>query len=292
MIQSMTGFGQSSCELSDKFVNIEIKSLNSKQFDLYLRLPAVYRDKEIDIRNELNNRLKRGKLDVSFFIEYKEDKAPVQINAGVVRNYYLQIKQILDSLSIKKDDEPVIQAILRLPESLNNEKQTTDPSEWEVILETLASAADALEEYRKQEGAAIEKDIIMRISHIESFLKQIESFEKDRYETLKQKLLTSVSDHLQPDKIDQNRFEQELIYYLEKLDITEEKNRLSHHCKYFKNVISENEQAGRKLGFIAQEIGREINTIGSKASHSEIQKLVVMMKDELEKIKEQLMNVL
>ncbi len=292
MIQSMTGFGQSSCELADKFIRIEIKSLNSKQLDLYLRIPAIYRDKEIDIRNQLNIRLKRGKLDVSLYIEYKEDQAPVQINAGVIRSYYLQIRKILGSLDIATQDEPVIQAILRLPEALNNGKQTTDPSEWNAIMETLGAASDALEEYRRLEGTAIEKDILIRMGNIESFLKQIEPFEKERQELQKQKLWNAVLELIPQDKIDQNRFEQELIYYLEKFDITEEKTRLVHHCNYFRDVISENEQVGRKLGFVAQEIGREINTIGSKANHPGIQRLVVLMKDELEKIKEQLLNVL
>lgn len=292
MIQSMTGFGQSSCDLTDKFVRIEIKSLNSKQLDLYLRIPAIYRDKEIDIRNELNIRLKRGKLDVSFFIEYKEDQAPVQINAGVIRSYYLQIRKILDSLDVTTQDEPVIQAILRLPEALNNGKLIIDPSEWDTIMETLGTASDALEEYRRVEGAAIEKDILIRMGNIESLLKQIEPFEKERHELQKQKLQSAVLELISPDKIDQNRFEQELIYYLEKFDITEEKTRLVHHCNYFRDVIAENEQVGRKLGFVAQEIGREINTIGSKANHPGIQRLVVLMKDELEKIKEQLLNVL
>lgn len=292
MIQSMTGFGQSSCDLADKFVRIEIKSLNSKQLDLYLRIPAIYRDKEIDIRNELNIRLKRGKLDVSFFIEYKEDQAPVQINAGVIRSYYLQIRKILDSLDVTTQDEPVIQAILRLPEALNNGKLIIDPSEWDTIMETLGTASDALEEYRRVEGAAIEKDILIRMGNIESLLKQIEPFEKERHELQKQKLQSAVLELISPDKIDQNRFEQELIYYLEKFDITEEKTRLVHHCNYFRDVIAENEQVGRKLGFVAQEIGREINTIGSKANHPGIQRLVVLMKDELEKIKEQLLNVL
>lgn len=292
MIQSMTGFGQSSCELADKFVRIEIKSLNSKQLDLYLRIPGIYRDKEIDIRNELNSRLKRGKLDVSFYIEYKEDQAPVQINAGVIRGYYLQIRKILESLDITAQDEPVIQAILRLPETLGNGKQTTDPSEWDAIMETLGTASDALEEYRRLEGAAIEKDILIRMGNIESFLKKIEPFEKERRELQKQKLQNAVLELIPPDIIDQNRFEQELIYYLEKFDITEEKTRLVHHCNYFRDVISENEQVGRKLSFVAQEIGREINTIGSKANHPGIQRLVVLMKDELEKIKEQLLNVL
>ncbi|MBN2480595.1 MAG: YicC family protein [Bacteroidales bacterium] len=292
MIQSMTGFGQSSCELADKYVQIEIKSLNSKQLDLHLRVPVSFRDKEIDIRNELNNRLKRGKLDVCISFEYKEDRAPVQINTGVVRNYYLQIMEILESLDIKVQDEPVLQAVLRFPEVLNNGQQAIESAEWDKVMETLAVATASLEEYRRLEGAAIEKDIMMRIGLMESMLKKIEPLEKERYETLKQKLQNSLLEMVPPDKTDQNRFEQELIYYLEKLDITEEKTRLAHHCKYFRDVAAEDEPAGRKLGFIAQEIGREINTIGSKANHSEIQKLVVLMKDELEKIKEQLLNVL
>ncbi|MBN1158767.1 MAG: YicC family protein [Bacteroidales bacterium] len=292
MIQSMTGFGQSSLDLSDKLIHIEIKSLNSKQLDVHLRIPGLYRDKEIDIRNELNCRLKRGKLDVIIYAEYKEDRAPVQINTGVVRNYYRQVREILESLDVKIHDEPVLQAILRFPEVLNNGQQTVDSEEWDRVMETVAAAADSLEEYRRREGAAIEKDINMRIGLIESMLREIEPFEKERYATLRQKLQNSLFEIVTPDTVDQNRFEQELIYYLEKMDFTEEKTRLIHHCSYFRDTISEVEPTGRKLGFIAQEIGREINTIGSKASHPEIQKIVVLMKDELEKIKEQLLNVL
>ena len=291
MIQSMTGFGQSSCELEDKIVNIEIKSLNSKQLDLYIRIPSIYRDKEMDLRNELNGKLKRGKIDVTFYLEYNEEKLPVQINAGIVRNYYEQLKDILDKLGLKAD-ESLMQAILRMPESVSNEKQVVDPSEWRMVLETVLQAAESLDEFRKLEGESIANDLALRIGLIESNLELIEPYEYERIELLKSKLQKALAEAVQPDRIDQNRFEQELIYYLEKFDITEEKTRLIQHCNYFCEVMNESEQAGRKLIFIAQEIGREINTIGSKASHAGIQKLVVLMKDELEKIKEQLLNVL
>lgn len=291
MIQSMTGYGQASCEFEDKKVSIEIKSLNSKQFDLYVRLPQVYRDKELEIRNTLNNRLRRGKVDLSLSVEYREGQVPVRINTSVVTGYYRQIREILAALDVDTG-EPVMQAILRLPEALNGDKQTPDEAEWGEILQTLSDAAGALEAYRKTEGEALEKDLLMRIGYIEAFLLDIEPFEKERHEIVRQRLTDSLNEVLSPEKIDGSRFEQELIYYLEKLDITEEKTRLAHHCRYFRDVMQEDDQVGRKLGFVSQEMGREINTIGSKANHVDIQKLVVMMKDELEKIKEQLLNVL
>ena len=291
MIHSMTGFGQASCEFEDKKISIEIKSLNSKQLDLYVRLPQVYRDKELEIRNALNSRLRRGKIDLSLFVEYKEGQVPVRINTGVATGYYRQIREILEELDVHTG-EPVMQAVLRLPEVLNSERQAPDEAEWEKVLQTLVDASDALEAYRKTEGETLEKDLLMRIGYIESFLLDIETFENERRETIRQRLTDSLNEVLPPEKIDGSRFEQELVYYLEKLDITEEKTRLAHHCSYFRDVMQEDDMVGRKLGFISQEMGREINTIGSKANHMGIQKVVVMMKDELEKIKEQLLNVL
>ena len=291
MIQSMTGFGKASCELEDKVVSFEIKSLNSKQVDFYLRLPGMYREKEIEIRNELSNRLKRGKIEVNLMVEYKDGKQATQINAGIVKNYYNQLRSISDEMGIT-EHEPILQAVLRLPDAINNEKELSDPAEWEKLHRTFITAIDELERFRNQEGSALEIDIISRIGLIGSFLEKIEPFEKERSKSLRNKLKSSLIEFIPQESLDKNRYEQELIYYLEKLDISEEKTRLKHHCSYFLEVIKEPDQVGRKLGFVAQEIGREINTIGSKANHSGIQKLVVLMKDELEKIKEQLMNVL
>jgi uncharacterized protein (TIGR00255 family) len=291
MIQSMTGYGKAICDLGEKTATIEIKTLNSKQFDLYFRIPVAYRDKEMDMRNELSNRLKRGKMEVIFTLEYKEGKHATQINADIVKNYYTQVQEITKELGISST-EPILQAILRLPDSLNIDREKVDPEESFKLMQTLSSAIEELEKFRNTEGLSLAKDVASRIKLIDSFLDRVEPFEKERTESIRNKLESSLLEFIPQESIDKNRYEQELIYFLEKLDISEEKTRLRHHCKYFIEVMAENDQVGRKLGFVAQEIGREINTIGSKANHSGIQKLVVLMKDELEKIKEQLMNVL
>jgi uncharacterized protein (TIGR00255 family) len=290
MILSMTGFGKATCELGDKLVNIEIKSLNSKQLDLYVRIPNPYRDKEMEIRNELSNRLKRGKIDVGFTVEFKEGKQATQINSTIIKNYYRQLQTLSSELGIEAGDS-LLAAILRLPDAMNNEKTSLD-DEWGKLKQAFSSALEELELFRNQEGKSISFDIMNRINLIEALLTQVEPFEKERTEQIRNKLNHSFLDGTPKEILDKNRFEQEMIYYLEKLDISEEKTRLKNHCHYFLEVMNEPDQVGRKLGFVAQEIGREINTIGSKANHSGIQKLVVLMKDELEKIKEQLMNVL
>ena len=291
MIHSMTGYGKASCELGEKIVTIEIKTLNSKQLDLFFRIPNAYRDREMEMRNELANRLKRGKVEVIFTLENKEGKQATHLNAAVIKNYYNQLTSITGELGIS-GNEPLLQAILRMPDAFNNEKEIADPEESRRLMQTFASAIDELEKFRHTEGLSLATDVASRIRLIESFLESIEPFEKGRTELIRNKLESSLLEFVPQESIDKNRYEQELIYYLEKLDISEEKTRLQHHCKYFIEVMNEPDQVGRKLGFVAQEIGREINTIGSKANHSGIQKLVVLMKDELEKIKEQLMNVL
>jgi uncharacterized protein (TIGR00255 family) len=291
MIQSMTGFGRAICELSEKVVVIEIKTLNSKQLDVNMRLPAQYREKEMELRNELASRLKRGKADVIFNVEYKEGRQATRINVNNVMNYFRQLKSLTDEMGITASDS-LFQSILRLPEALDMEKDTPDAAEWEKLQVSFTLAIDELERFRNQEGKALAFDILNRINLIETLLTQVEPFEKERNEMLRGKLNSSLLEFIPQESLDKNRFEQELIYYLEKLDISEEKTRLKHHCNYFGQVMKEPDQVGRKLGFVAQEIGREINTIGSKANHQEIQKIVVMMKDELEKVKEQLMNLL
>jgi uncharacterized protein (TIGR00255 family) len=291
MIQSMTGFGRTTCDLAEKVVVIEIKSLNSKQLDLNLRLPPQYREKEMDLRNELVNRLKRGKVDVNVNIEYKEGRQAIQINAANVMNYYRQLKALSDEMGISSTDS-LLQAIIRLPDAVVTEKEIPDAEEWDKFQYAFTLAVDELEQFRNQEGKALAFDIMNRINLIETLLTQVEPFEKERENTIRTKLSSSLLEFVPQESLDKNRFEQELIYYLEKFDISEEKTRLKHHCQYFIEVMKEPDQVGRKLGFVAQEIGREINTIGSKANHSGIQKIVVMMKDELEKVKEQLMNIL
>jgi len=287
----MTGYGKSVCELPEKTITIEIKSLNGKQADVYLRLPNIYREKESEIRNIINNSLKRGKIECVITIESFNGEKLAFINKEVVKRYYAQLLEIQDDLKIQ-DREPLIQTILRLPESLKAEKEEMDEKEWEVLKSTLNSSIKQLENFRRQEGNILEADIVERIGNIEKLLFQLNGYEKTRTERIKSRLQNNLQEFFSQDVFDRNRFEQELIYYLEKLDITEEKVRLQNHCSYFKEVVTEDSHTGKKLGFICQEIGREINTIGSKANDFEIQKLVVLLKDELEKIKEQLMNVL
>jgi uncharacterized protein (TIGR00255 family) len=291
MMISMTGFGKASCECKSKTVLVEIKSLNSKQLDIYTRLPNVYKDKDIDIRNLISQGLKRGKIDLCITIENSIVSAGAKINEQLVKDYYLQLKQISDKLQIKPD-ENILSSIMRFPDVLITCQEEIDEDEWLKVTAAIENAIEALDEYRIQEGKSLEADILGRIGIITRLLESITPFEEDRIQKMRDKIFNSVSQLVEKEKIDSNRFEQELIYYLEKFDITEEKIRLINHCDFFYEVSKEEVPVGKKLGFIAQEMGREINTIGSKANHSEIQKIVVQMKDELEKIKEQLNNIL
>lgn len=291
MMISMTGFGKAISELKNKTVTIEIKSLNSKQLDIYTRLPNLFKEKDIEIRNAISQRLKRGKIDICLNYETTLDTSGSKINKQIVKDYYLQLTEIGKEINVKTD-ENIISTIMRLPDVLITSQEEAGDEEWKKVEIAIGDALKAVETYRIQEGKALEADIIERIRLIEKLLKEIEPFEDQRIQRIREKILTSLNELVGSDKIDTNRFEQELIYYLEKLDITEEKIRLKNHCEFFIDAIDEDIQVGKKLGFIAQEMGREINTIGSKANHSDIQKIVVLMKDELEKIKEQLNNIL
>jgi uncharacterized protein (TIGR00255 family) len=291
MIQSMTGFGKATCELKKKVITIEIKTLNSKQIDIYTRLPNIYKEKELDIRNLLSQRLQRGKIECIITYEDTDIANTSRINVPLVKDYYRQMVELLNELEIN-NNEAILQTIMRFPDALKIDKEELDEKEWKAVMQKIHEAILAINNFRKQEGSALQSDITSRIQVILAKLKEIEPFEDDRIKCIRVRIESNISEVFEKEKVDQNRFEQELIYYLEKIDITEEKVRLENHCNYFFDVLKENETVGKKLGFITQEIGREINTIGSKANHSEIQKIVVQMKDELEKIKEQLMNVL
>ncbi len=287
----MTGFGKSICELNDKIITIEVKSLNSKQLDLYTRIPGVYREKDMDIRNAVTQRLKRGKVEVNLSIESTGIKDAGKINTPVVIEYYNQLKEISKGLNLEINDS-ILQVIMRLPESLKTDKEELDKDEWEKIMNHLNIALDSVDNFREQEGFALKTDMLEKVDNIISHLEKVKPFEDDRMKMVRQKLESSLKEIADVDKIDSNRFEQELIYYLERLDLNEEEVRLRNHCSFFREVCATDEPVGRKLGFITQEMGREINTMGSKANHTEIQRLVVMMKDELEKIKEQTLNIL
>jgi len=291
MIKSMTGFGKAECELATRKISVEIKSLNSKTLDIYTKIPGIYRQKELEIRNEISRTLQRGKIEFILYYEYTDESKATTVNKGVVKNYINQLKSISDELELKSSDQ-LLQIAMRLPDTLNIEREEIDESDWAKIQAAIAQAMENVENFRLQEGKHLEEDFISRIEIIEKYKNEITPFEEARTLKIKEKIKESLRKTIDEKDIDKNRLEQEIIYYLEKLDITEEKVRLTNHCKYFKEVLNDPEPSGKKLGFITQEIGREINTIGSKANDYDIQKIVVLMKDELEKIKEQGLNIL
>jgi len=292
MIQSMTGYGKATAELPDKKINVEIKSLNSKAMDLSTRIAPAYREKEMEIRNEISKVLERGKVDFSMWIEKKEGaENDTPINQSVVEGYYKQIQTISDNLAIPVPAD-WFQTLLRLPDVMTKtEVQEVSEEEWKVVHETILEAIRQLVEFRKQEGTALEKKFREKINNITTLLEAVAPYEKERVEKVKERITDALEKTLSID-YDKNRLEQELIYYIEKLDVNEEKQRLGNHLKYFISTLENGSGQGKKLGFIAQEMGREINTLGSKSNHAEMQKIVVQMKDELEQIKEQVLNVM
>ena len=284
----MTGFGKVTAELPSKKVTVEIKALNSKQLDLSTRIPSIYKDKEMELRSLLLQSLERGKVEFNIFIEYIGKDTPTQINLAAVENYYNQIKEIAEKLNIPND---WFQTLLRMPDAIKSETVEPDEFEWEVVLETVKDAIKYLCDFRIQEGAMLQKLFEQKIANIATLLKEVEKYEGERIEKIKARIMDNLQKIAEKD-YDKNRFEQEMIYYIEKLDVNEEKNRLDNHLKYFISTMESGHGQGKKLGFIAQEMGREINTLGSKSNHAEMQKIVVQMKDELEQIKEQVLNVL
>ena len=290
MVKSMTGFGKGEAALQNKKITVEIRSLNSKQLDLGLRLPAVYRQSEYEIRNIIARTIQRGKVDVFVTVESQAVETPARINKEVFREYLHQMTDTLAFAGIDADYDAIVPVIMRLPEVVSTETESISDEEHAALIAATEAAAARLDAFRMQEGAILIADLLGRVDRIESYKEEVVPFEKARTETIKARILDNL-EKLQAD-VDRNRLEQEMIFYLEKLDITEEKVRLANHCRYFREVAAGEEGAGRKLGFIAQEMGREINTMGSKANESNIQILVVKMKDELEKIKEQDLNIL
>jgi len=286
MILSMTGFGKSVLQLSDKKITVEIKSLNSKNLDLSVRIPSDYKAKEIALRNQISKKIERGKVEISISIEITSEEAASKINVPIVLNYIQQMRSILP----EADSTELMKMAVRMPDALKHEATETDEKDWTKIQATIDQAIIFFTEFRIAEGKAIQTDFEQRIEKIHTLMEETFSLDKERLKTIKTRLLEALKNL--KITIDENRFEQELIYYLEKYDITEEKIRLESHLDYFLQTMKTENSAGRKLGFIAQEIGREINTMGSKANHSEMQKLVVQMKNELEKVKEQILNVL
>lgn len=290
MIQSMTGFGKAEGQLDSKKVTIQLKSLNSKQSDVTVKVPNSFKEKELSYRKILAEQLSRGKVEMYLSYEAVESAASYTIDKELFISYFNQLVELENKL--KKDSGDLFASILRLPEVVKNNEEELEANEWKKVEEILNEAIGNLIEFRQEEGKSLENDLKSHIGAIEKLLQEALKYDTERTETVRERLRANLDDLEQKEKVNEDRFEQEMIYYLEKYDISEEKVRLKTHCDYFKKTMSENKGQGKKLGFISQEIGREINTLGSKANHAEMQKLVVQMKDHLEKIKEQVLNVL
>jgi len=285
MIQSMTGFGKHVVQLPSKKITIELKSLNSKSLDINARLPQFYREKELELRKMIAGALNRGKVDFSLYVEITGEETTAEVNKGVVKNYMEQLADIAEG-----DDIKLLEMALRMPDTLKTDKADIDEEEYNSIKEAMDEALTKIVEFRNEEGKVLEADFVARLNSLNELLEAVKAMDPERLGTVRERLDKAVADLKV--ELDANRFEQELIYYLEKYDITEEKVRLANHLKYFETTLNSEDSNGKKLAFISQEIGREINTIGSKANYAPMQQLVVQMKDELEKIKEQMLNVL
>ena len=286
MIQSMTGFGKATLQLPTKKITVEIKSLNSKGLDLSVRMPSVYREMELSLRNEISLALERGKIDFSIYIESTAEQTSTKVNVPIVKAYMAQLREVYGDA----EETELMKMAVRMPDTMKIEREEIDENDWLEIQKVIKEAISNILNFRQAEGVSLENEFQLRIGNIRSYMNEALALDPERVQAIKDRLQTAISELKV--NVDENRFEQELIYYLEKLDITEEKVRLTNHLDYFLETIKGKEANGRKLGFITQEMGREINTMGSKSNHAQMQKLVVMMKDELEKIKEQVLNVL
>lgn len=287
----MTGFGKASGTHGNKKISVEIRSLNSKQLDLNTRMPSHIKEKEIEMRNMIASNAERGKIDLSIFYESIGEEKVFTINKEVAKGYFRDMELLAAELDIPFK-ESALSNLMRLPEILNAERKELDEEEWTVLKQLISEALDHFNKFREDEGSRLQQELTERTQSIMSLLEKVSPFEKERIEIVKERLRKSLEENVGKENVDKNRFEQELIFYLEKLDVSEEKMRLATHCRYFEETMIKENSQGRKLGFITQEIGREINTLGSKSNHAEMQKIVVLMKDELEKIKEQVLNVL
>ena len=285
MIQSMTGFGKSVTQIPNKKITVELKSLNSKNFDLNARIPSQYREKELDLRNIISNSLGRGKVDLSIYVEYTSEQTSTNVNTEVVKNYMDQLRDIVNASEVE-----LLKMAVKMPDSLKTERDEIDDEEFKAIEGAVKDALTEINSFRSDEGEALEKDLSLRIANINNLLSEVIKIDPDRVDAVRERLRKGIEEI--KEQADENRFEQEIVYYIEKFDITEEKVRLDNHLEYFQKTLDSKDSNGRKLAFISQEIGREINTIGSKSNYAPMQQLVVQMKDELEKIKEQILNVL
>jgi len=289
MIQSMTGFGRATLVLPNKKITVEVKSLNSKQVDINTRIPSFYKEKELDVRSYLSATLRRGKIELAIFVENIGTDSQHKINTELVNTYMRSLQEVGEE---KITSGELLNMAMRLPDAMKVEREEFDKEEWASVMNVVKEAVEALVDYRKTEGLSLEKDIKSQIATIDALHDEVPKYEQERINTIKERISTKLTDVLQSVDFDRDRLEQEMIYFIEKLDVSEEKVRLKNHCAYFIETMDSEESNGKKLGFISQELGREINTMGSKANHTEIQKLVVQMKDALEKIKEQTLNVL
>lgn len=291
MIRSMTGFGKSEFEINNKKITIEVKSLNSKQSDINTRIPQIFREKEIEIRRMINDRLVRGKIDIAIYSESLGDTGNAVINEGIVKSYFTALSGISSDLELPVN-ERLLQIVMRLPDTVKVQYEQLNEEEWELLQMQIHRAIDQVEKFRVQEGMALEADLVANIDQISRLQGEIEPFEQQRIENVRVRLTEALAKMQLNGTVNPERFEQELIFYLERLDFNEEKVRLTNHCNYFLDTMKEKDANGKKLSFIAQEIGREINTLGSKANEGNIQRIVVQMKDALERIKEQVLNIL
>jgi len=289
MIQSMTGFGRATLMLPQKKITVEVKSLNSKQLDVSMRIPPSYKEKELTVRSYLSNQLRRGKIELSIFVENLGAESNYKINKHQVDAYIKSLQEFGDAKIASAD---LLAIAMQLPDAMKVGREELDQNEWKNVMSIIEQAVSALIDYRKTEGLSLEKDMMSQISLIDALHDEVPKYEQERLSTIKDRIAIKLNDVLKSVDFDRDRLEQEMIYFIEKLDISEEKVRLKNHCSYFIETMNSKDSNGKKLGFISQELGREINTMGSKANHSEIQKLVVQMKDALEKIKEQVLNVL
>lgn len=290
MLQSMTGFGKATGTFSNKKITVEIKSLNSKNLDLFIRMPNNYRQNEIELRKIIGQALDRGKVECAINIELIGDESVQRLNKTLIKSYYAQLSEIAEELNLSREN--LLATLVRMPDVFAAESEDLDENEWQFILKIVAEAVNEHVEFRNEEGRRLADEFTLRINNIQTAFEQVPAFETNRVNSIKERIENNLEEFVGNAKIDKNRFEQELIYYLEKFDISEEKQRLAQHLTYFLETLNETASQGKKLGFICQEIGREINTLGSKSYDSEMQKLVVGMKDELEKIKEQVLNTL
>ena len=290
MLQSMTGFGKATGTFNNKKITVELKSLNSKNLDIYARIPSFYKEYEIDLRKLIGGELDRGKIECNIIVESVGGKSGTSINKELAKEYYSQLAELASELELST--EKILPAIMRMPDIFSAEQEEISKDEWKTVYKIVQEAIQKHKQFRLTEGQHLQKEFTERIQAIQKAFDLVPKFEQERIESIKERIENNLNEFVGGDKVDKNRFEQELIYYIEKIDIAEEKHRLQNHLTYFLEIMNEPKSQGKKLGFIGQEIGREINTLGSKSYHSEMQKLVVEMKDELEKIKEQILNTL